>query len=60
MSKGTESAIFGCLLIGGVFRLAFTWHRGFGYDDALGITLTSLALLGFIYLFTQRPNGNQL
>jgi uncharacterized membrane protein len=54
MSKGTATSILIGLLAAGVFRLAWAWRDGAGYGDAIGITLTSIALLGFIYLIFSR------
>lgn len=54
MSKGTAVAILIGLLGAGVFRLAWAWRSGVGYSDAIGITLTSVALLGFAYLIFRR------
>jgi hypothetical protein len=55
MSKETATAILIGLLCAGVFRLAWAWWRGgAGYVDAIGITLTGVALLGFSYLIFRR------
>jgi len=54
MSKGTASAILIGLLGAGVTRLIWAWRGGAGYADAIGITLTSVALLGFIYMLSRR------
>jgi hypothetical protein len=54
MSKSTTKAILFGLAVSGVVRIVWMLFREQSVLDAFGITLTSFAFLGFVYLLFRR------